>query len=40
MWTRHVSWVGLHFRNSDQQGSNLGRKVGRYVGEHFFQPLG
>jgi hypothetical protein len=32
--------VGFHFRNSDEQGSNLGRKVGRYVGSHFFQPLG
>jgi hypothetical protein len=31
--------VGFHFRNSDQEGSNLGRKVGRYVVEHFFQPL-
>jgi hypothetical protein len=32
--------AGFHFRNSDQEGSNLGRKVGRYVGGHFFQPLG
>ena len=32
--------AGFHFRNSDQQGSNLGRKVGRYVVEHLFQPLG
>lgn len=30
--------AGFHFRNSDQEGSNLGRKVGRYVAEHFFQP--
>jgi hypothetical protein len=32
--------AGFHFRNSDQEGSNLGRKVGGYVVEHFFQPLG
>jgi hypothetical protein len=31
--------VGFHFRNSDQQGSALGRKVGRYVVRHDFQPL-
>jgi hypothetical protein len=32
--------VGFHFRNSDQEGSNLGGKVGDYVVDHFFQPLG
>jgi hypothetical protein len=32
--------VGFHFRNSDQQGSNLGRKVGGYVAQHLFQQLG
>lgn len=32
--------AGFHFRNSDQQGSNLGRTVGHYVVEHLFQPLG
>ena len=32
--------VGFHFRNSDLQGSNLGRKVGRYVAGRFFQPVG
>lgn len=31
--------AGFHFRNSDQEGSNLGRKVGHYVVNHFFQPL-
>lgn len=30
---------GFHFRNSDQEGSALGRTIGRYVVEHFFQPL-
>ncbi len=28
-WARVL--VGFHFRNSDQEGSNLGRKVARYV---------
>ena len=32
--------VGFHFRNSDLQGSALGRKVGRYVADHYFQPVG
>ena len=31
--------VGFHFLNSDQQGTNLGRKVGSYVTDHYFQPL-
>ena len=30
--------VGFHFRSSDLTGSNLGRRVGRYVVEHDFQP--
>jgi hypothetical protein len=37
-WARVL--VGFHFRNSDLQGSNLGRKVGRYVAHHDFEPLG
>jgi hypothetical protein len=32
--------AGFHFRNSDLEGSNLGRHVSRYVADHFFQPLG
>ncbi len=36
-WARVL--VGFHFRNSDLQGSALGRKVGRYVVDHYFQPL-
>jgi hypothetical protein len=37
-WARVL--VGFHFRNSDLQGSALGRKVGRYVADHYhyFQP--
>jgi hypothetical protein len=31
--------VGIHFRNSCQEGSNLGRAVGRYVARHYFQPV-
>jgi hypothetical protein len=30
--------AGFHFRNSDQEGSSLGRKVGRYVVDHLFRP--
>ena len=32
--------AGFHFRNSDLEGSSLGRKVAGYVVDHFFQPLG
>ncbi len=35
-WARVL--VGFHFRNSDLQGSALGRKVGRYVAHNYFQP--
>jgi hypothetical protein len=31
--------AGFHFRNSTQEGENLGRMVGRYVADHYFQPL-
>jgi len=31
--------AGFHFRNSCQEGENLGRTVGRYVAEHYFQPV-
>ena len=29
---------GFHFRNSNQEGTNLGRQVSRYVVNNFFQP--
>jgi PAP2 superfamily len=32
--------AGFHFRNSDQEGSNLGQKVAHYVVEHYFESLG
>jgi hypothetical protein len=31
--------VGFHFFSSDEQGSSLGRQVGRYVVHHLFQPV-
>jgi hypothetical protein len=31
--------AGFHFRNSDQEGSSVGRNVARYVDENYFQPL-
>jgi hypothetical protein len=37
-WARVL--VGFHFRSSDLQGSSLGRKVGRYVADHYFQLVG
>ena len=36
-WARVL--VGFHFRNSDQEGSMLGRKVARYVVTHRFLPV-
>ena len=37
-WARVL--VGFHFRNSDLQGTTLGRKVGRYVADNYFHPVG
>ncbi len=37
-WARVL--VGFHFRNSDLEGSALGRNVGRYVASHYFTPIG
>jgi hypothetical protein len=31
--------AGFHFRNSCQEGENLGRMVGRYVNDHYFRPV-
>jgi hypothetical protein len=33
-------WAGLHFRTADIQAEILGRKVARYMAEHYFQPVG
>jgi hypothetical protein len=32
-------WAGFHFRFSQEDGSKLGRNVGRFVVKKFFQPL-
>ena len=32
-------WAGFHFASSDEEGSRLGRRVGRFVARNFFQPL-
>jgi hypothetical protein len=32
-------WAGLHFRNADEQGAQLGREVARYVHLHYFASL-
>lgn len=32
-------WAGFHFRYSQEDGSRIGRKVGRFVARNFFQPL-
>jgi hypothetical protein len=41
---KEVDWarvlVGFHFRNSDLQGTALGRRVGRYVSDNYFQLTG
>ncbi|MFL5860996.1 MAG: vanadium-dependent haloperoxidase [Solirubrobacteraceae bacterium] len=37
-WARVL--VGFHFRNSDLQGTTLGRKVARYVTDNYFEPVG
>jgi hypothetical protein len=31
--------VGFHFRNSDQEGTNVGPEVSRYVAGHYFQAV-
>jgi PAP2 superfamily len=33
-------WGGIHFRTADVQGAALGKKVARYLREHYFQPEG
>jgi hypothetical protein len=32
-------WAGIHFRTADVQAAVLGKKVARYMQEHYFQPL-
>jgi PAP2 superfamily len=33
-------WAGIHFRTADVQGAVLGKKVARYLREHYFRPTG
>jgi PAP2 superfamily len=33
-------WAGIHFRVADVQGAVMGKKISRYLEEHYFQPLG
>ena len=32
-------WGGIHFRTADVQGAVLGKKVARYLRDHYFQPV-
>jgi hypothetical protein len=32
-------WAGIHFRTADIQGAILGKKVARYLHNHYFQPI-
>jgi len=32
-------WGGMHWRNSTEVGSALGRRVGRYTARHLLKPL-
>jgi hypothetical protein len=33
-------WSGIHFRTADVQGAGLGKKVARYMINHYFEPTG
>ena len=33
-------WGGIHFREADVEGSVVGSKVARWMGKHYFQPIG
>ncbi len=32
-------WGGIHFRNADVTGADIGRRVAHFVGSHAFQPV-
>lgn len=32
-------WGGIHFRTADVQGAVMGKKIGRYLEQHYFQPI-
>jgi hypothetical protein len=33
-------WAGIHFRTGDVQGAVLGKKIARYLPEHYFRQMG
>ena len=32
-------WGGIHFRTADEQGTVIGKKVGRWLRQHYFKRL-
>jgi hypothetical protein len=32
-------WGGIHFRNADVQGAELGTRVAQFLRKNFFQPV-
>ena len=32
-------WSGIHFRNADEQGARIGRKVAQFRRQHYFRPV-
>ena len=33
-------WLGVHFRSADEVGSRMGQRIGDWVLDHYFQPVG
>lgn len=33
-------WAGIHFRTADEVGNRIGKEIGRYAIQWYFQPLG
>ena len=32
-------WGGIHFRNADEQGAAIGKRVARWTAGHYFRPV-
>jgi hypothetical protein len=32
-------WSGIHFRNADVQGAELGKRVAQFLNKHYFRPV-
>jgi hypothetical protein len=32
-------WSGIHFRTADEVGTRIGRDIGDWAMDHYFQPL-